>query len=240
MTPRQKQLLAAIISEFIETANAVGSVSLNDKYHFNVSPATIRNEMAALVREGYLDKPHSSAGRVPTTLGLRTFVEELMDETEDMDVVTKTQVRQKFHESRFNKDDLMRTALQTLTRISGNPAVALIGSEIYYAGLSDMLDLPEFQEIDNLKALMRVLEDYSKLSAVFNHHRSDDEVQVLIGEETELDELLNYAVVFSELRLHGGRNGYIAVIGPNRMPYNRIIPAVKYIAETISSVVKGW
>lgn len=240
MTPRQKQLLAAIIQEFIETANAVGSVSLYDKYKFNVSPATIRNEMAALVREGYLDKPHSSAGRVPTTMGLRMFVEELMDEEEDLDVLTKTQVKQQFHQARFNKDALIREALSTLTKVSHNPSIALVDTEIYYAGLSEMLDIPEFQEIESLKRLLSVLEDYAKLSKVFNHRRDDHEVQILIGEETELDELSDYAVVFSELRLHGGKQGFIAVIGPNRMPYQKIVPAVKYVAETISNVVRGW
>lgn len=240
MTTRQKQLLAAIIEEFIETANAVGSVSLNDKYHFNVSPATIRNEMAALVKQGYLDKPHTSAGRVPTTRGLRYFLEELMQDLEEIDVLTRQQVRQRFHHARFNKEDLVREALQTLTSISHNPAIALIGNEVYYAGLAAMLDIPEFQELAQLRSLMCVLEDYAKLSNVFNSHRHPQEVQVLIGDETELADFENYAVIFSELRLHGDQQGYIAVIGPNRMHYDKIIPAVKYIADTISSVVSGW
>lgn len=240
MTPRQKQLLAAIIQEFIETANAVGSVSLYDKYKFNVSPATIRNEMAALVKEGYLDKPHTSAGRVPTTQGLRLFLEELMNEEEDLDVMTKTQVRQQLHHSRFSKEDLIREALQTLTRISGNPSVALIGSEIYYAGLSEMLDIPEFQEIDNLKRILKVLENYSQLSTMFNRDKENKQVRVLIGEETEIDDFQDYAVIFAPLTLHAEQQGYIAVVGPNRMPYQRIIPAVKYVAETISGLVAGW
>ncbi|MBL8015025.1 MAG: hypothetical protein JNK26_02460 [Candidatus Doudnabacteria bacterium] len=240
MTTRQKQLLAAIIHEFIETANAVGSVSLYDKYKFNVSPATIRNEMAALVREGYLDKPHSSAGRVPTTLGLRMFIEEMMEDLEELDVLTKTQVRQQFHHARFNKDSLIREALSTLTKVAHNPTIALVGTEIYYAGLSDMLDIPEFQELDNLKRLLAMLEDYAKLSKLFNHGRADQDVKVLIGEETEAEEFRDYAIVFAELRLHGDQHGYIAVIGPNRMPYQKIIPAVDYVAKTISNVVSGW
>ncbi|MCA9378891.1 hypothetical protein KC640_00535 [Candidatus Dojkabacteria bacterium] len=240
MTTRQKQLLAAIIAEFIETANAVGSVSLNDKYKFNVSPATIRNEMAALVKQGYLDKPHTSAGRVPTTRGLRYFVGELMQDLDEMDVLTREQVRQRFHHARFNKEDLIREALQTLTNVSQNPSIALVGNEVYYAGLSAMLDIPEFQELDKLRSLMCVLEDYAKLSNVFNSHRLGRDVQVLIGEETELDDFEDYAVIFSELRLHADKQGYIAVIGPNRMHYERIIPAVNYVAETISSVVSGW
>ena len=59
MTPRQRKLLQAIINEFIESAEAVGSVNLVNKYRLDVSSATIRNEMAELMRQGYLMKPHS-------------------------------------------------------------------------------------------------------------------------------------------------------------------------------------
>jgi heat-inducible transcriptional repressor len=240
MTPRQRQLLAAIIQEFISTATAVGSISLYDKYKFKVSPATIRNEMAALVREGYLDKPHSSAGRVPTTMGLRFFIEERLQEPEELDVVAKERVKTRLYQLRFDKEMLIREALKILTEISHNATVALIGKEIYYAGLADMLDIPEFQEISSLRRIMSLLENYAALSDIFNRSLSDRDVKVLIGEETGIDSFSKYAIVFSELRLHRGNMGYIAVIGPNRMNYYRIIPAVKYIAETISEVVKGW
>lgn len=240
MTPRQKQLLAAIIQEFISTATAVGSISLYDKYKFKVSPATIRNEMAVLVREGYLDKPHSSAGRVPTTMGLRFFIEENLQEPEDLDLVAKERVKTRLYQLRFDKEMLIREALKVLTEISHNATVALIGKEIYYAGLTDMLDIPEFQEISSLRRIMTVLESYATLSDIFNRSQTDREVKALIGEETGIDAFDKYAIVFSELRLHRGTSGYIAVIGPNRMDYSHIIPAVKYVGETISEVVKGW
>jgi len=240
MTPRQKQLLAAIIQEFISTATAVGSISLNDKYKFKVSPATIRNEMAALVREGYLDKPHSSAGRVPTTMGLRYFIEEQLQELEELDTVAKEKVKSQLYNLRFDKEMLIREALKVLTQISHNATVALIGKEIYYAGLADMLDIPEFQEIESLRKIMTVLENYVTLSDIFNRSHSDRDVKVLIGEETGLDYFGKYAIVFSELRLHRGTGGFIAVIGPNRMDYSRIIPAVQFVGNSISEVVKGW
>lgn len=240
MTSRQRQLLAAIISEFIETANAVGSVSLYDKYKFNVSPATIRNEMAELVREGYLDKQHSSAGRTPTTMGLRFFIEELLGQYDELDVVTKEQIKQKFHNVRFDKETLIREGIRFLAHQTHNASLALIGKDIYYAGLSDMLDIPEFQEIENLRRIMTVLEDYATLASVFNRSRSDNEVKVLIGEETGLSSFSEYAVVFSALKLHGGNQGFIAVVGPNRIDYRKAIPMVGFVAQTISSAVRGW
>jgi transcriptional regulator of heat shock response len=240
MTPRQRQLLAAIIQEFIETAEAVGSNSLYDKYKFKVSPATIRNEMAELVREGYLDKPHSSSGRVPTALGLRYFIQELLDEMLEPDVVTQEQIKQQMHAARFSKEELLRSAMRFLVQYSGNAAVSLINKEVYYAGLAEMLNIPELQQIENLRSLLLVLEDYSILSKIFNQSHSEGEVKVLIGEESGLDIFQPYAIVFSELRLHGGKFGYIAVIGPNRMDYRRVIPAVKFVANTINRLASGW
>lgn len=240
MTERQKQLLLAIITEFIETATAVGSINLNEKYRFNVSSATIRNEMAELMNLGYLEKPHSSAGRVPTSEGLRLFVDELLDDYDEMDVLSKERIKQTLHSLRFQREQLIREGLDVLVRTSGNASVALIGEEIYYAGLSDMLNIPEFREIDTLQQLMRVLENYSQLSAIFNQHRSNQDVRVLIGDEIGIEFMNRFAVVFSELRLHSGKQGFIAVIGPNRMQYAKVIPSVNYIAKAITEVVSGW
>lgn len=240
ITKRQQQLLQAIINEFIETANAVGSVSLRDKYRFNVSPATVRNEMAELVRQGYLAKQHSSAGRVPTTQGLRYFLQELLNELDEPDVVTKEQWKQQMHQDRFQQELLIKQALNFLTSISGNAAVAVVGQQIHYSGLRAILDIPEFSHLDKLKSLMTILEDYSSLVSMFEHASTDDKVKVLIGEETGLNDFDNYAVVFSNIRLHGKLQGYIAVIGPYRMNYSKVIPAVEFASNTISNLVKGW
>ena len=66
ISERQKTLLLLIIRDYIESAQPIGSKRLADHYHIGISPATIRNEMAALTEMGYLRQPHTSAGRVPT------------------------------------------------------------------------------------------------------------------------------------------------------------------------------
>lgn len=241
MTERQKQLLAAIIKEFIDTAEAVGSVSLNDKYRFNVSSATIRNEMAELVRQGYLDKPHSSAGRKPTTMGLKYFLQELIEELDEIDTVTRARSQQGIHPVRFDRAGLMREGLRQLAEMTHNAAVGLIDGQVIYAGLSEMLNVPEFQEIENLRQIMVVLEDYATLSSIFNHQESQAGVKVLIGEEdTGFASFENYAVVYAPLRLYRGQTGFISVIGPNRMNFKRVIPAVEFIANAINNAVAGW
>jgi heat-inducible transcriptional repressor len=74
---RKARLLRAVVHEFIHTAEPVGSKSLTERYSLGVSPATIRNELAALEEQGYLSHPHTSAGRVPTDRGYRYYVDAL-------------------------------------------------------------------------------------------------------------------------------------------------------------------
>ena len=81
LTSRQKKILSLIIHEYIRSAEPVGSRYLVERFGLDFSPATLRNEMAALTESGYLRQPHTSAGRVPTEEGYRFFVGQLMNET---------------------------------------------------------------------------------------------------------------------------------------------------------------
>src|SRR3989344_9517633 len=82
ITPRQAKILAAIVKEYSASGQPVGSEELLDGYGFAVSSATIRNEMKALEKAGYISQPHTSAGRVPTDEGYRFFVNKLMKHLE--------------------------------------------------------------------------------------------------------------------------------------------------------------
>lgn len=75
---RKKRILKAIIDEYIRTGEPVGSKTLVEMLENKVSSATIRNEMAELSAGGYLDQPHTSAGRIPTATAFRLYVDELM------------------------------------------------------------------------------------------------------------------------------------------------------------------
>ena len=78
MDTRSMKILSAIVDEYIRTGEPVGSKALAEKPDISVSSATIRNTMAALEQEGYLDHPHTSAGRVPTYKGYRFYIDNLM------------------------------------------------------------------------------------------------------------------------------------------------------------------
>src|SRR3989338_1807063 len=101
---RKHAILQAIIKEFIETAEPVGSQTIVGSYHFEVSPATIRNEMADLEASGFIRQPHTSAGRIPTDLGYRVYVDELADyeaaETQAQKALTKLMQSRALHKAR--------------------------------------------------------------------------------------------------------------------------------------------
>lgn len=79
LTERKKRILKSIVDSYIESGEPIGSKFLTTSYDFSVSPATIRNEMSELEDMGYLEQPHTSAGRVPTSLGFKTYVNSLME-----------------------------------------------------------------------------------------------------------------------------------------------------------------
>ncbi len=237
---RQQKLLQAIIKEFIDTAEAVGSLSLLDKYEFKLSSATIRNEMAELVFRGYLYKKHSSAGRIPTTKGWRFFVDKIKNqEINYIDANIKEEVISNLVKLRESKSNLIRQGLNFLSMMTDNAVVALIQNNVYYAGLSNITELPEMKEEDNLHRILQILEDYYTLSEVFNKNNKSGEVNILIGEEETGKKIFkNYSVIFSEIIFNDSK-GFISVVGPNRMNYHKVISAVKYISDSIKFVVNN-
>lgn len=240
ITDRQQKLLKAIVKEFIDTAEAVGSINLLDKYNFKLSSATIRNEMAELVLRGYLYKKHTSAGRIPTTQGWRFFVDKIDDEKSDVNYIAatvKTKVESNLIKVRDEKSHLVRQSLNFLAMLSENATVGLVGNDLYYSGLANLTNIPEMKDEDKLKGILSILEDYYTLSDVFQRTENDDDVNVLIGEEeTGKKEFKGYSVLFTKIKLKNSV-GFIAVIGPNRMDYQRIISSIKYIADTLKYIV---
>lgn len=78
LSERKKKILAAVVELYVATGEPVGSKALCDNLDFAVSSATVRNEMSDLAEMGLLDQPHTSAGRVPTQMGYRVYIDSLM------------------------------------------------------------------------------------------------------------------------------------------------------------------
>lgn len=117
LSERQKLILGLVVQEYVERAKPVGSMHLVRQYGLDVSPATVRNEMAALSELGYLRQPHTSAGRVPTEEGYRFFVGELMHRA-DLPEATKHTISHQFYQARHEVDQWMKLAASVLANQS--------------------------------------------------------------------------------------------------------------------------
>lgn len=117
LTDRRKRVLEIVVREYIATAAPVGSVTIANDYALGVSPATIRNEMAALEAEGYLTHPHTSAGRVPTVKGYRYFVERLM-EANSLLSYEQRMIRQQFRAAGWEPETWMRLSASVLAQVA--------------------------------------------------------------------------------------------------------------------------
>jgi heat-inducible transcriptional repressor len=117
LTERQNFILALVIREHVDTTQPVGSKRLVEAYNLDYSSATVRNEMAALTDAGYLQQPHTSAGRAPTEEGYRYFVSQLMGNSPLPPHIART-IEHQFYQARNDFDQWMRLAASILARQS--------------------------------------------------------------------------------------------------------------------------
>lgn len=232
--PRQQQILHAIIDAFIKTANPVGSKWLYEAYGFNVSPATIRNEMAALEDEGYITQPHTSAGRVPTHRAYRLFVDAL----EPNPLLTK-RVRQDL--ARVRADYYLQKAKEKLYDVVGiladvteNVSFATVPSmdRVFYVGLGKLLRKPEFAA-DPLRTT-RVVETLE--NGLFDLLSSLDirpEGTIYIGEENVLPEFSGCSLIVLPYDYRGFR-GALGILGSTRMDYAYNVAALRASLEFLN------
>ncbi len=121
---RKKRILQAIVDEYINTAEPVSSGAIVQKYGLDCSSATIRNEMVELEKSGYLDKPHTSSGRIPSAQGYRFYVDELLKE-DDISLEEIKYIQSKL-ETRVNEiEELTKIATNTLSEITHYTSVAV-------------------------------------------------------------------------------------------------------------------
>lgn len=331
LTNRQLHVFKCIVDEFIETAEPVGSKLLMTKYNLPYSSATIRSEMSFLEEYGYLEKTHTSSGRVPSVDGYRFYVDIL--EQSDVDESIKFQVANIFqdrgrslneiiHESCEMLSELtsltsvvlgpdaMEECLQriTIVPIQNNRITAIIitdkghvenkvfdisnnlslddlqncvqvmndmlvgtplgkvasklelevrpmlgsriaehealfsafleafvkfaSSDVYFSGKENMLYQPEYNDVNTLRNIVKAFEN-SHVWKSLTPISMDEGVSVKIGTDSPIDELNNVSVISASFNTGNQGKGSIAVIGPTRMPYEKVVSLVEFISKSI-------
>jgi heat-inducible transcriptional repressor len=238
LTPRQIQILKAIIEEYITTAEPVGSETLDKKYNLGVSPATIRNEMMRLTDLKMLNQPHTSAGRSPTPVAMRYYVDHLM-KTKDMSVADEVSVKEKIWEYRQEVDKLLREATKTLAEKTKTLAItATKDGDLYYAGAANLLDMPEFYDYELTHHLLSTLDQFGFWWELLE--RDTDVFDIFLGEEIAARSILSQCGFVFEKFNSPHVSGAIGIVGPSRLNYSTVIPFVRYMGGLIGEFASSW
>ncbi|HOQ53329.1 MAG TPA: heat-inducible transcriptional repressor HrcA [Micropruina sp.] len=118
---RKLDILRAIVTDYVSSQEPVGSRALVDRHNLNVSPATVRNDMAVLEEEGYITQPHTSAGRIPTDKGYRLFVDRL-GTVKPLSIAERRAI-QTFMAGAIDVDDVVRRTVRLLAQITQQVAI---------------------------------------------------------------------------------------------------------------------
>lgn len=234
LTQRQIDILKKIIEEYINTAEPVGSETLEKKFDLGISPATIRNEMVEMTKLGYLSKPHTSAGRIPTSKALKFYVNQLMKE-KDLTVAEEVQAKESVWDLRDNEDKFLREITKNLAQKTKMLAVTSTNEgDMFYAGYSNILEMPEFYDIDITRNFLSILDDFHYFENIFL--RLENNFGVFLGDEFTEDILKPYCFVFSKFNTKQNNHGSIGIVGPLRLKYDTIVPTVRYFGDLIEEV----
>jgi len=206
LNPRKRKILQAIVDEYINTAEPVSSGSIVQKYGLDFSSATIRNEMADLEKSGYIEKTHTSSGRIPSALGYRLYVNELIKD-DNISLEEIKYIQSKLSTKVNEIEDLTKITSQTLSEVTHYTSVAvgpraeeqkiqeikfvLLGTRMLmaviltdtgmvkeYAKIYDVIALPSTDMDQWAKIELRRFNEYAKLAK--NWNKLHDELEDLL------------------------------------------------------------
>lgn len=239
LTQRQIQILKAVVDEYINTADPVGSDILEKKYTIGVSPATIRNEMVVLTQNGFLRQPHTSSGRIPTPKALKIYVKQLMDEKK-LSVAEEVAATEQVLQSKDNLDNLMHQVTRALAQNTHSLAIAATDKgDVWHAGYANILDIPEFYNIDVTSRVLALIEESRRLQELFFDTLvwGDGVVGIVFGEELGWPNFDSVGIVACQCSTPLGKTT-LGVIGSARFNYPAVIPIVRHFSNLVSEYTK--
>jgi transcriptional regulator of heat shock response len=231
MTDRQKDILCKAVFEYIHKAEPVSSGWLEERYDMAFSPATIRAELLWLTEEGYVEQPHTSAGRVPTDKGYRFFVNELLGQEEE----TVQEEKEKLGRAQHVQDyaACMQALGKRAADISSSLTIVYIpGRELLWKeGWEKVLGQPEFENKGQLGSFAQFLRDVEEWMQTF---RADETLNIYIGCENEFSKERDFTVMLTTYELPKHQEGLCALVGPKRMEYEKNIGLLHSLQYTFT------
>jgi len=237
ITERKLQILQAIVSDFIRTAEPVGSRTLSRKYDMGISPATIRNEMADLEEMGYLTHPHTSAGRVPSDKAYRLYVNQLMDKYE-LAEVEKRRIRSTLKKNVDELEKTIRHASELLSELTNLTSFATVQEDmfrvqLFLEGMTRIFSQPEFNSVERARHFLQMVDRKDDFTATIS--RRDDGITITIGGENPGEIMPDSSIISATYHVGGHYVGKLGVIGPTRMRYGEITSVIDYMTKNLDS-----
>jgi transcriptional regulator of heat shock response len=251
LTPRQLNILYAVVKEYCDTGKLVGSSQLKDKYGFDFSPATIRNELAILKSHDYIFQPFTSSGSKPTERGFRLFVEELMKGLQ-MTSREQQKLKRKLIEMEEHQSQMHMVISKFLASQSGGIGFTLGDDSQTVSGLPSLLtnDSNEtesvatvLQFLDNLpnykNKLIGSSDDQQSLKNQLSAKDSEtmNRITTIIGSENPIIPLSSdYSLVATEVTLENGEKSVVGIIASTRIVVKQEnLALVRYLSKLLSS-----
>ena len=230
---RQKLILETIVREYIDSAEPVSSKKLEKKYSFGVCPATIRNEMQELTQLGFLFQPHISAGRIPTDKAYRFFVNGILEK----DLATKApwEIKKKRIDSRKNLIWFVQALTKELASTSSSLAMSYLccDSVLWKEGWEELFQEPEFRTADRISDFVKFIRNFEE---EIDELEMNSDIQVFIGKENRLPRSSEFSLIIGKCLFPEKKEGFVSLLGPKRMAYDRNIALIHSLRETISAL----
>jgi len=233
---RKDRILAITVDQYIHTVTPVSSAYISQQFPLDLSSATIRNILAELEEDGYLTHPHTSAGRVPTEKGYRYYVDHLMHQIILLEE-EKRRIKAEYIREKYALERLMERTSLALSQMTHYTSIVSIDGQdrIYCQGTSFVVGYPDFNDVRKIGDILRTLEEKAQLLQILNQDL-ENKVDIYIGHEIALREIESCSLVIAKYETKKGPSGRIAVLGPTRMNYGRVVSSVDYISQLMEEL----
>ena len=245
LSSRQQSILNRVVTSYIETAQPVGSRFLTELYteiyRDSYSSATVRHELGILEERGYLMHPHTSAGRVPTDLGYRYYLDHgLCLQVLPLELIGR--MTRDLMSARQETNPFVEKASQILSEMTEEVGMMLLPEKeqprFALQGSTHILEKPEFRDLEKIRLILKTFEDKTQLVDWLEKRAAHGHsVTITIGRENEPPAFYDCAVVSTRYSAGSLGRGMLAVIGPRRMPYAKIVPLVQHMGRIIERIL---
>jgi transcriptional regulator of heat shock response len=233
LSERQELILKLVVDAYLASGKPVASKPIAEKREVEWGPSTVRAELAALEAAGFLTHPHTSAGRVPTEVGYRYYVDRLME----AGLPAAMQVELELSRLRRQIDEAMRETTSALARVTDLMALVTappLGETLYMHGVSRLLSEEHLAELPQVDEMMGALERRAGVLGMLRSALDERSVFLWIGGENPQPELRSVSVVGANYGLAHRNLGAVGVVGPMRMDYATAIASVRGAARELS------